>query len=449
MGLSEGAAAKTPDRRNRSLGARRVRSRRRSILALSVAVVLGLILLEQLGVRRLSGEDFPPKEALALDLRRHVEALASPSWGGRKPGTPGNAEAARYLAGELEKAGVLPLPSLGGYLAPVGAPGEDLGSNVIGYLPASAGEGSQGAAEAIAKSGAIVLGAHFDHIGPVGDSVLLGADDNASGVAVLLGSLAPLRREPLKRAILFVFFNTEEPPHFLSPTMGSRRFIASLPAEIPGPASIHLAVILDLMGGVVWKWSADTVFACGAEAVGGLGAIVDKTREDGLSVRRLGLHMVENLPGRSPQPFSDYEAFRSARVPFLFLSSGRTPRYHAPSDLPSTLHYDRMARTSRWIARFIAEVDALPAPLPFDPDLDDLAADRDTMRWAIDAAALPWKSVPGTGPVTAARLLGDRSALRAMSAPDHAFTPADRLALERASFRLQCLLYAYPVCFTF
>src|SRR5687767_7848110 len=112
MGLSEGAAAKTPDRRNPSLGARRVRNRRRSILALSTAVVLGLIVLEQLGVRRLSGEDFPPKEALAQDLRRHVEALASPSWGGRKPGTPGNAEAARYLAGELEKAGVLPLPSL-------------------------------------------------------------------------------------------------------------------------------------------------------------------------------------------------------------------------------------------------------------------------------------------------------------------------------------------------
>jgi hypothetical protein len=159
--------------------------------------------------------------------------------------------------------------------------------------------------------------------------------------------------------------------------------------------------------------------------------------------------MVENLPGRSPQPFSDYEAFRSARVPFLFLSSGRTSRYHAPSDLPATLHYDRMARTSRWIARFVAEVDKIPAALPFDPEGADLAADRDTMRWGIDAAALPWTSVPGTGPVTAARLLGDRAAIRSMSAPDHAFTPEDRLALERASFRLQCLLYGYPVCFTF
>jgi hypothetical protein len=106
-----------------------------------------------------------------------------------------------------------------------------------------------------------------------------------------------------------------------------------------------------------------------------------------------------------------------------------------------------MARTSRWIARLVAEVDKIPAPLPFDSSLEDLAADRDTMRWAIEAAALPWRSVPGTGPVTAARLLGDRSALRSMSGDP--FTPEDRLALERASFRLQCLLYAFPVCFTF
>lgn len=444
-----GASPRAADRPIRPPRAGRAR-RRSSWIALAVAAILGLILLEQLGVRRLSGEDFPPQEPLALELKRHVEALASPAWAGRKPGTPGNAEAARYLAGELEKAGVLALPSLGGYLAPLGlaeSGGGDLGHNVIGYLPA-AGE-LEGATGVVSLDGAIILGAHFDHIGVLGDDVLLGADDNASGVAVILGAIAPLRQERRRRPVVIVFFNTEEPPHFLSPRMGSRRFLASLPAEIPGPASIHLAVVLDLMGGVVWRWSADSIFACGAEAARGLTPIVDRTREDGLSVRRLGLHMVENLPGGSPQPFSDYEAFRSARVPFLFLSSGRTPRYHTPSDRPVTLHYDRMARTSRWIARLVAEVDKTPAPLPFDAEGADDEADRDTMLWALEEAAVPWRSVPGTGPVTAIRLRGDLSALRSMSAPSHVFTPADRLALERASFRLQCLLYAYPVCFTF
>jgi hypothetical protein len=70
------------------------------------------------------------------------------------------------------------------------------------------------------------------------------------------------------------------------------------------------------------------------------------------------------------------------------------------------------------------------------------------MRWALDASASPLRSVPGTSPITALRLLGDRARVGALQGPDHAFTAADALALERASFRLQCLLYAYPVCFT-
>jgi hypothetical protein len=414
-----------------------------------------LLLLDQLGVRRLSGEDFPPTDPLAGDLRRHVDRLASVEWAGRKPGTPGNDEAARYLAGELEKAGLLPLPSLGGYLAPLGVAdvgGAELGHNVIGYLPASEASSPRAPGSPaeldLDLNGAIVLGAHFDHIGPTREGVLLGADDNASSVAVLLGAVTSLRNERRARPVLVAFFNTEEPPYFLTPRQGSRRFLAALPRELSSARSIHLAVVLDLIGGVVWRPFATTLFACGAEASPGLGALVDRVREDGLSVRRLGIHMVENLPGRSPQPFSDYDAFRLARVPYVFLSSGRTPRYHTPADLPATLHYDRMARTSRWIARLVAAAGDLNAPLDFDPAATDLAADRDTMRWALEEASSPWRSVPGTGPITAARLLGDLSRVRAMSEPGHALTGDDAIALERASFRLQCLLYAYPVCFT-
>jgi hypothetical protein len=52
--------------------------------------------------------------------------------------------------------------------------------------------------------------------------------------------------------------------------------------------------------------------------------------------------------------------------------------------------------------------------------------------------------------VTAFRLLGDLSRIRAMSEPGRVTNDEheDAVALERASFRLQCLLYAFPVCFT-
>jgi hypothetical protein len=414
------------------------------------ALVLALILADQLGIRRLSGADFPSRDPLSPALRTWVDKLASPAWGGRVPGTPENDEAARYLAEELRKAGVPPLPSAGGsYLSPIG-PGNvgrggavagPVGANVIGYLPGTGGP----------AAGTVILGAHFDHVGKTRDGICLGADDNASSVAVLLGALPALVADTARRSpVLIVFFNTEEMPYFGTAAQGSEHFLRALPPEVAGPASIRVALILDLIGGVVWRPAADTEFVCGAEKATGLPAVVDRVPgEEGLAVRRLGIHMVEQMPGYGRTPVSDYNAFRAQRIPFLFLSSGRTPRYHTPSDLPETLYYDRMARTSRWIARFVGALDADTTPTAFVEDGADLARDLDTMRWAIDAAASPFRWIPGTGPVSAIRLLTDRQKLEAMAAPGHALGAADVGALERASFRMQCLMYSYPACFTF
>lgn len=417
---------------------RRRRLRRAALVVLALAL---LLVLDQLGVRELSGRDFPQKDPLSPTLRAHVETLAAPAWAGRVPGTEGNARAARWLADALATAGVGPFPSLGGYLAPLTAGASPLGHNVLGWIP------PEGAGE---PRGTLVLGAHFDHLGPTDEGLLLGADDNAAAVAVLLGALPSLLAlHPRPYGIAVAFFNTEESPYFGTPRQGSQRFVAALPAETGSLSSVRLAVVLDLIGGVAWRPTASTIFACGAEKSPDLPAIVDSVREPGLDVRRLGIHAVENIPGYAPpQPFSDYDVFRDRGVPFLFLSSGRTPRYHRPSDLPDTLYYDRMARTSRWIAALVAAISAKAPALDFDPRGEDLATDRDTLRYAFDAAAKPWSSVPGTSPLTAARILGDRARLEAMAEPGHVWTPEDARSLERASFRLQCLLYRYPVCFT-
>ncbi|EYF03963.1 M28 family peptidase [Chondromyces apiculatus] len=423
----------------RDPGVRRRHRRRR--VWLFVAAIALLLLLDQLGVRRLSGADVPPGDPLAPTMRAHVEHLASPALGGRVPGTKGNEDAARYIAQQLETLGVPPLPSVGSYFMPIPTTrsGETLGDNVLGWVPGSDPTSTE----------ALLVGAHFDHLGNTEDGLVLGADDNAAAVAVLLAAAPAVRALRLSHPVIFAFFNTEEAPWFGLPTQGSVRFADAPPREVGALSSLRLAVILDLVGGVVWRSSADTLFACGAEKTSGLGALVDGTHEEGLSVRRMGLHLVENLPGYRPQPVSDYDVFRDRQVPFLFLSSGRTPRYHKPSDLPDTLHYDRMARTARWIASLLASVDGQQAPLRFTPAGADLPTDAETMHWAMDAAATPWRSIPGTGPISAARLLGDRARVKALLEPGHTFTSEDELSLERASFRLQCLLYSFPVCFTF
>lgn len=430
----------SPERARPKAKGAKPRRRRLRVALIILGIFVLYVVLDQLGLRELSGRDFPAADALSPALRAHVETLAKPGWKGRVPGAEGNAAAAQYLADALAKAGVSAFPSIGGYLAPLGRPTSQLGDNVLGWIP------PEGAAE---PSGTIVLGAHFDHLGQTPDGMVLGADDNAAAVAVLLGALPSLLAiHPRPYGIAVVFFNTEEAPYFDTPRQGSQRFAASLPREIGALSSIRLALVMDLIGGVVWRRTANTIFACGAEKTRGLSAIVDGVHEESLDVRRLGIHAVENIPGYRSQPFSDYDVFRDRGVPFLFLSSGRTPRYHRPSDLPDTLHYDRMARTSRWITKLVADLSASQAPLVFDPRGEDYAADRDTLLWAFDAAARPWSSIPGTSPLTAFRLLGDRSRLLAMTDPGHAFTPADALSIERASFRMQCLLYRYPVCFT-
>lgn len=412
--------------------------RRRRIAFVAVLVIVLFLFIDQLGVRELSGRDFPVTDPLAEALRTHVVELAKPSWNGRVPGTAGNAAAARYLEDALKAAGVGPFPSAGGYLVPL--PDSRLGHNVLGWIPPD---------DPNASRGVIVLGAHFDHVGPTGEGVLLGADDNASAVAVILGAIPSiLQMKPRPYGIAVVLFNTEEAPYFGTSRQGSRAFLSALPPEIESAKSIRLAIALDLIGGVVWRRTADTIYACGAEKTMGLPAVVDSVHEDKLDVRRLGIHTVENIPGYRPNAFSDYDVFRDNHIPFLFLSSGRTPRYHHASDVPETLYYDRMASTSRWIHKLVEQFSHSADTFVFRADGEDYPADVASLRWAFDSAVKPWRSISGTSPMSAVRLLGDRSRLETLADPLHVWTPADALAIERASFRLQCLLYRYPICFT-
>ena len=79
---------------------------------------------------------------------------------------------------------------------------EGIGKNVIGYL-----EGS----DPSLKNEYIILGAHLDHVGK-NHLLMPGANDNASGDAVLLGVAEALSEASgaLKRSVVFIFFGAEE-----------------------------------------------------------------------------------------------------------------------------------------------------------------------------------------------------------------------------------------------
>ncbi len=79
---------------------------------------------------------------------------------------------------------------------------DGIGSNVVAWLPGT---------DPVLKQEAIVIGAHLDHLG-MNDRLMPGANDNASGVAVLLGAAQALATSgiPLKRSVVFVLFGAEE-----------------------------------------------------------------------------------------------------------------------------------------------------------------------------------------------------------------------------------------------
>lgn len=393
-----------------------------------LSLVCGTLAYHLIAMAALDPTSFPPATDLARRLQTHVQFLASAELKGRKPGTAGNRKAAEYIVAEVQKAGLEPLASLNGYRQTVS---QNLGDNLIGIRHAS-GQ---------LASGWVLIGAHYDHLG----GPYLGADDNASAVAILL-ELARSLPSLTHHSVMFVAFNTEEAPYIRTGLMGSQHFTNHLPAEIGSLSQFKAVIIMDLMGGVHWEPLQETIFATGAEKSPGLyRRVKESTLSASLSVLPVGLHLVEEIPLIGQVPFSDYDAFRNASVPFLFLSAGRTPRYHQPSDLPNTLHYERMASTVHWLQHLISSIDQDKEPYRFEKDRLEFNDEVEAFRPLTMKAAEEATKIPGTSSLSLWKLKQDRDWLERLD-PSKA-TPEDVKRMERLSIRMQCLLSDFSGCF--
>ncbi|MBR1539376.1 MAG: M28 family peptidase, partial [Bacteroidales bacterium] len=150
--------------------------------------------------------------AVAPALRGHVAELCSEEMEGRRAGTAGERQAARYLHRALSNAGVLMLTdSLGQDFKITDPSGDIFSQNIVGIV-----EGS----DPRLREEYIVVGAHYDHLGthtlmvdgePVAQ-LYPGADANASGVAVLLelARMTAQYKGLLRRSVIFVCFGAGE-----------------------------------------------------------------------------------------------------------------------------------------------------------------------------------------------------------------------------------------------
>lgn len=272
-------------------------------------------------------------DGLPTRLRKHVEFLCSRPCAGREAGSPEGRAARDYIVHELNNAGwattIQPVPGC-------------RGANVIA-TPAGRD-----------PSGPLVLvAAHYDHIGrAMGEDAYWGADDNAAAVAIVLELARQLGSAP-ERDVMLVAFDGEEPPHFLTDEMGSIRFCAQPPVALD---DIAVAIVLDLVGHPVGPADAPasvrhSLFVLGAEKTDGLDEATRAAAATtaGLCPRPLDLDVVP--------PLSDYEPFRRAGVPVLFLTGGRWRHYHELTDTPEKLDYAKIAATASYAANLSAACD--------------------------------------------------------------------------------------------
>jgi hypothetical protein len=263
------------------------------------------------------------------ELKAHVYRLASPEFMGRKG--PGAARTARHLAEMFQRLKLLPafgnsyfqpIPSLLGDEKDHGF----LGRNVAAVLPGSDPDGQW-----------ILLSAHFDHLGVKNGVLYPGADDNASGVAMLLevAERLALQGQKPKRTIVFVAFDQEE-----TGLLGSRHFAMHPPRELQ---KLKTFMTADMLGRSMGNVMDEYVFTLGSESAGRLRQLVTEVRPPaGLAIGRLGADIVGTR--------SDYGPFRDRRIPFLFFSTGQHRDYHQPSDLPERIDYVRLRRIALWIS---------------------------------------------------------------------------------------------------
>ena len=300
-----------------------------------------------------------PKPGNRIEYDTRALALEN----GRRVGQPGHEVAREFLLRRLEEIGLEPfrgnsfeLP----FQAREAGTGEEITfTNLVGVIP--------GTDRSLPP---VLVGAHYDSVidAPC-------ADDNATAVAVALAAAETFAAHPLQRDVVIALFDSEEPPYFLSPAMGSKRFYEDHCAEV----EFACALIMDLISHDVELGFApdgslpreaeerirQLLFITGAESGGHLPGAVESA-----AATVDGLHVVPTLNAYVGD-MSDHHAFRLGGQPYLFLSCGQGRYYHHPLDsleTPGWINFDKTHRVYRLVGELLREVDR-----GLDSDRGDIA----------------------------------------------------------------------------
>lgn len=340
------------------------------ILLLADAAALSA---QQNSVRMVPSGRNAEKYISSESLRREVEFLSAPSFGGRASGTRGATEAAFWISRHYASIGLMPfdgswsrsfrLPAEGGTDGMHGTGGTDgmrgtgggsalknddegcrgaVGRNIIGFLP---GKNTSG------KDKYVIIAAHYDSHGVIDGNLYPGADSNASGVvamlnlAVMFGKMKELGRDYGKN-LIFVATDAKE-----RNSAGAEALMAEIRSgSLRNPSSgeaitmdkIYATVVLDIIGSTlepIHKGRNDFLIM-----LSGGQFTFDLTRAN--EGPGLGLDIATNYYGSQSftemfhRRFGDQKVFTQNGLTCAVFTSGITMLTNKTSDTAGTLDYE-------------------------------------------------------------------------------------------------------------
>ena len=287
-----------------------------------------------------------------VTLQDDVYYLSSDALEGRESGTEGEKKATAYLAERFAAIGLAPKGDSGYFQTFNFKQGSNpheatqivdsvsnasaQGINVIGYLDRSADK-------------TVVIGAHLDHLGYGGEGSLYrdtipsihnGADDNASGVALMLHLARALSNNASGQTnYLFIGFAGEE-----KGLLGSNFFAKNPTVDL---SQVNYMINMDMVGRLNQE---ETLAVHGVGTSPVFKQVLYANNDQGLTI-------AEHESGVGP---SDHTSFYLVDLPVLHFFTGQHEDYHKPSDDADKINYVGMEKIGAFILALINDLDDDP-----------------------------------------------------------------------------------------
>lgn len=239
--------------------------------------------------------------------------------------------------------------------------------NVIGIV-----EGT----DATLKNEAIVIGAHYDHLGKGGTGSLAvnstevhhGADDNASGVAAMLELARQFAKEKKnKRTLIFIAFGGEEEGllgskfYVNNPVFPLEKTVAMINMDMVGRLNENKLTVGGIGTASEWKSLINSNNESGFSTIGNESPtnakIVNKQTGEVINKIYPNFALQLNEDGFGP---SDHSSFYGKQIPVLFFFTGTHADYHKPSDTADKINYEGLLKVMNFVGEIVKSIDRNP-----------------------------------------------------------------------------------------